>query len=363
MDAYDSNSDIQEHRPPIYNAEDYILGLKKFSKLTGLQLYLDSPLVVETAGTSINDKKSSDLVTANNRRNKHGFQQPFHDQEMGLKQFSTITDLLIKLKDDLTLSFPSFIREFIGASNDGVTHLLDALKAIQLAQTNITGSLNQLGSRANHVMFKKALSDEFETLLCLKICAKFEDGALKLVEHHSGLFTVAVCVMSNYSKSRVLSLQLLTRLCDMDGGHKQVSDAISMLRLRFGEPVRLKFLVGMLNSYNSSAFHISCLRFLNRFVETSRDTREKILIQTELEEAGFDLLPLKKMLLQASAAASLKDRNDLLQEELDRWANNYIDVNALVKKLLDAERANRKLREEISGIKCIFGLFLVFVNY
>ena len=87
----------------------------------------------------------------------------------------------------------------------------------------IAGSLNQLGSRANHVMFKKALSDEFETLLCLKICAKFEDGALKLVEHHSGLFTVAVCVMSNYSKSRVLSLQLLTRLCDMNGGHKQVS--------------------------------------------------------------------------------------------------------------------------------------------
>ena len=115
-----------------------------------------------------------------------------------------------------------------------------------------------------------------------------------------GLFTVAVCVMSNYSKSRVLSLQLLTRLCDMSQGHKQVSDAISMLRLRFGEPVRLKFLVGMLNSYNSSAFHISCLRFLNRFVETAKDTREKILIQTELEEAGFDLLPLKKMLLQGS---------------------------------------------------------------
>ena len=84
-------------------------------------------------------------------------------------------------------------------------------------------------------------------------------------------------------------------------------------------------------------------------METSRDTREKILIQTELEEAGFDLLPLKKMLLQSSLTASSKDRNDLLQEELDRWSNNYIDVNALVKKLLDAERANRKLREENSG--------------
>jgi hypothetical protein len=128
-----------------------------------------------------------------------------------------------------------------------------------------------------------------------------------------------------------------------------VSDAISMLRLRFGEPVRLKFLVGMLNSYNSSAFHISCLRFLNRFVETSRDSREKILIQTELEEAGFDLIPLKTMLLQSGP--NTVARSDLLQDELERWTNNYIDVNSLVKKLLEAERANRKLREEMSIFK------------
>lgn len=60
---------------------------------------------------------------------------------MGNRQFSTITELLTKLKDDLTLSFPSFIREFIGDPNDGVTHLLDALKAIQLAQSNITGKV------------------------------------------------------------------------------------------------------------------------------------------------------------------------------------------------------------------------------
>ncbi len=135
----------------------------------------------------------------------------------------------------------------------------------------------------------------------------------------------------------------------------QVSDAISMLRLRFGEPVRFKFLVGMLNSYNSSAFHISCLRFLNRFVETSKDTREKILVQTELEEAGFDLLPLKKMLLQQSSSSgnviAPSGRGDMLQEELSRWTNNYIDVNSLVKKLLEAERANRKLREEMSLLR------------
>ena len=151
---------------------------------------------------------------------------------MGLRQFRTVSELLTKLKADLSASFPSFQREFVsfdGPSGgsaggcDGVTLLLELLKAVQLAQTNITGSLNQLGSRANHVMFKRALADEFEALLCLKvICARNQEGASRLAEHPSGLFTVAVCVMSNYSKSRVLSLQLLARLCDVAGGHKQV---------------------------------------------------------------------------------------------------------------------------------------------
>ena len=39
MDDRDS-LEPQERRPPLYNPEDYVLGLKKFSKLTGLQLYL-----------------------------------------------------------------------------------------------------------------------------------------------------------------------------------------------------------------------------------------------------------------------------------------------------------------------------------
>ena len=161
---FDSNSDFlmsgihsnhHERRPPIYNAEDYVLGLKKFSKLTGLQLYLDSPLEYSTSagtsnGTSVSTSaengKKTDFVRDNNRRNmKHNNNsdpnQNAQNLEMGLKQFSTITDLLIKLKDDLTLSFPSFIREFIGVPNDGVTHLLDALKSIQLAQTNINGNI------------------------------------------------------------------------------------------------------------------------------------------------------------------------------------------------------------------------------
>ena len=90
----------------------------KFSKLTGLQLYLDSPLVLETqGGVSEQNKKSSNsssnsqnenLVTANNRRNRQNVEQ-VQEQEMGLKQFSTITDLLIKLKGNLSKYLGYFI--------------------------------------------------------------------------------------------------------------------------------------------------------------------------------------------------------------------------------------------------------------
>ena len=94
----------------------------------------------------------------------------------------------------------------------------------------------------------------------LQLCAEAEEGAMRILEHSSGLFTVSVsldmytistniynlqvCVMSNFSKSRVLALQLLTRLCGLAGGHGSVADSLSMLRLKFGEPVRFKFLIG-----------------------------------------------------------------------------------------------------------------------
>ena len=54
-------------------------------------------------------------------------------------------------------------------------------------------------------------------------------------------------------------------------------------------------MLGMLNSFNSGAFQISCLRFINTFVETAENYRERVHIQAELEDAGFDISHLKKL--------------------------------------------------------------------
>ena len=242
----DSMAGADVQRPPVYNAEDYTGYLRKYCKLTGVQLYVNtgSESSVKTNKTKLRPGKRSDKPETRGLSDKH-------QMEMGLKQFTSISELLNKLKIDLHLSYHSFLKEFISEPNDGVTLLLDLLKVIQLSQTNISGVNSNPGNNnsganipANQSVFKKALADEHECLLCLKLCAESEEGGMRLVEHPSGLFTIAVCVMSNFSKSRVLALQLLTKMATITTGHKQVSDAVSMLRLRFGEPVRFKFLIG-----------------------------------------------------------------------------------------------------------------------
>ena len=147
-------------------------------------------------------------------------------------------------------------------------------------------------------MLRRALADEHQALLCLQLCAEMEEGSLKVADHASGLFTISVCVMSNFSKSRVLALQLLSLMLRLPPGHRMVADAISMLRLRFGEPVRLKFLIGMLQSSSSAIFQLSCLRFLNTFLSTSGSSKARVHIQCELEEAGLDIKQISQVITQ-----------------------------------------------------------------
>ena len=119
-----------------------------------------------------------------------------HQIEMGLKQFTSISELLNKLKIDLHLSYNSFLKEFISEPNDGVTLLLDLLKVVQLSQTNITGLGGGGGQQqhaAQHTVFKKALGDEHECLLCLKLCGDTEEGGLRLVDHPRFPHSAAIC--------------------------------------------------------------------------------------------------------------------------------------------------------------------------
>lgn len=78
-----------------------------------------------------------------------------------------------------------------------------------------------------------------------------------------GLLPLAMSATGQSIRTRILGLQLLTTACDKTSiglttkksviqGHSAVSDAISTMRLRCGEPVRFRLLIGMLNSGGGS---------------------------------------------------------------------------------------------------------------
>lgn len=86
--------------------------------------------------------------------------------EMSLRQFTTVTDLLSKLRADLRASFPSFVQEFVSSPVDGVSSLLDVLRAIQLSQTVLPIGPNNTNSmpRNTQVYQRRALLDEMACL-------------------------------------------------------------------------------------------------------------------------------------------------------------------------------------------------------
>ena len=216
----------------------------------------------------------------------------------------------------------SFAEQFVSSKLDGIGLLLDVLKQIQLSQTDCTVDC-RLGARQQHACLLRTLSDEHECLTALRLCCSGDaagspaatrdasalaaQGQLARRRDGSGLYTLAVCLMSNVNKSRVLAaevsstgkpragrlvadhafenpipipipvifflffprffssltsatlctVQLLCLACEnAKSGHEQVLEAISTLRLRFGEPIRFKFLVGMLNSFGSPDFQV-----------------------------------------------------------------------------------------------------------
>ena len=188
----------------------------------------------------------------------------------------------------------SFVQEFVAEPLDGITLLLDLLRAIQLSQSQ--GGHNTTGKIPPSLQ-RRALLDELSCLQCLLLCCqRYTESIRKLTASSAGLFTLAICIMSNVTKSRILALQLLTKACQPS--HSAVSEALSTLRLRFGEPVRFRFLVGMLMSAGGQGeLLVAGMKFLNTFLDSSGTMQKRLYIQAELEQAGFDVATVKKVLL------------------------------------------------------------------
>lgn len=106
----------------------------------------------------------------------------------------------------------------------------------------------------------------------------------------------------------LLALQLLTTACDkhaagvhsspksVHNGHTSVSEALSTLRLRCGEPVRFRLLAGMLNSGGGTGeLQYHGLKFINTFLESADSIQSRLYLQAELQQAGFDPMNMAKV--------------------------------------------------------------------
>ena len=172
---------------------------------------------------------------------------PTSPRRRGREDEPCLTQLLSTLRRELQKpSQASFPQQLLAAPLDGLGILLDLLKLVQLCQAN-TG---QKGP--SQVIFKRWQISTLKSILMpdtksqsepppsielsvtsmscwvaskklsqprffiLKLFLSknitsvyFQVGLERLAHHGSGLFTVSVCVMSNFSKSRVLSLQVV----------------------------------------------------------------------------------------------------------------------------------------------------------
>ncbi|KAJ8934904.1 hypothetical protein NQ318_007110 [Aromia moschata] len=164
--------------------------------------------------------------------------------------------------------------------------------------------LTERRARCRRPSKRRTLLDELSCLQCLlNCCARYSEAVRKLTSTSAGLFTLAICIMSNVNKSRIIALQLLTKACEPPtNGHSAVSEAMSTLRLRFGEPVRFRFLVGMLSS--------------------------------AMGQKG------------ANIGNNINSSESVL-EELDHWEKKHIDVEGLIIRLENAEKENDNLRDKV----------------
>ncbi|XP_017017759.1 uncharacterized protein mwh isoform X1 [Drosophila kikkawai] len=348
----------ENQRPPVYNPEDYVYSLRKFTK--GSSSGKKQSIYDVSTGMSAKEEASrSATLPAKHSEYKSPIPAPpVNEREMSMRQFGSITDLLTKLRADLRVSFSSFVQEFVATPADGISHLLEVLRAIQMAQASnapapMPGASSSLAMTRNPQSYqRRALLDELSCLQCLSICcSRSLDAIARLGNTPVGLMPLASSATGQGIRARILALQLLASACDRQpfgsgtgshkiasAGHTAVSDAMSTLRLRCSEPVRFRLLVGILNSGGGSG-ELQCagVKFLNTFIESAVSIQQRLYIQAELFQAGLDASTLARTISSSSPWL------DALKSEVKRFNELHIDVDKMMAQARDAERVRSQM--------------------
>lgn len=162
---------------------------------------------------------------------------------------------------------------------------------------------------------------------------------------------------------------MLTRVCQTTGGHAAVSEAVSTLRLRFGEGGRFRFLAGaLLASKSAPALRLAGVSFLNAFIGSAPNSQTKLYIQAEACEAGLEPKALQEWLGgQSDSSITDQDDNnnnngeehrrnhrpivDMLRDEVQKWSRHCVDVDALQIRARRAEENCRLLNKKVAVLQ------------
>ncbi|XP_059158644.1 formin-like protein 1, partial [Physella acuta] len=192
-----------------------------------------------------------------------------------------------------------FVEDFVRAPNNGLRLLLTLLKNLQALSSNPTATTPRAAPKGTLRMdeYKKNMVDEQDCLLCIKYTLRIRSAVEEILEYNPGLYTVVTCLMSNYSRSRITALEILTLILTGPTSVDKVLDAFTSMRIHFAESTRFKILVNMMYTRGVShvLFQVSCLRLLNTILNLCRSANMRVFLQYEMEEAGLDLTRLQEV--------------------------------------------------------------------
>ncbi|CAH2235133.1 jg16124 [Pararge aegeria aegeria] len=102
------------------------------------------------------------------------------------------------------------------------------------------------------------------------------------------------------------------------------------------------FLVGMLQSGGGSGeLQTAGLAFINALLSSAPSPQRKLYIQAELEQAGFDIVTLKKIVMK------LPSTNEQVTKEIESYEKQLIDIDTLNEKANEAVKEKDDLRHKL----------------
>ncbi|XP_076458383.1 uncharacterized protein LOC143292089 [Babylonia areolata] len=320
---------LEHTRAPIYSVSHYIAYLRRF--------------VADTSAASSANSGGSSGGAADKKEEKRRRQASARKAGPSPDGIDPLSYFLRKLKLDLKVSYDSFVRDFVSSENQGVGLLLQLLSNLQSPSTGGGGGKGSSSSSLNTTTtitttplddYKKAVTDEYDCLLCIKFCLRVQSGVNQLMEQTDGLHRIATGVQGSSSKARITCLEILTLCLQLDRrGVERVVEAFTLVRLRTGQSVRFKMVVSMLHTRSPSqvVFQVTCMKFFNTLLNCCPTANQRVYLQHELLSAGLDLLFLE----QCAEGDGLE--YDDLRREIHEWKTRFIDVDALLKRLKERE--------------------------